>query len=171
MAVVVVNQEKNVSELATGLLLARASRTARTQTENAIRAANPGLDLDQLQPGQVLVVPDLPQARAGNVDHVENASTAVVEVLDAQLDELLVALHDAQAGQATLVDESGAMLRPALRRFARDPEAKSILDELKKNLAARRRALADTSGVDDLVAAWKEQIDTLAGLAGGGQET
>jgi hypothetical protein len=168
MAIVVVGKEKSLTELTNGLLLARASKTSRTQAEEAIRAANPGLDLGRLSRGQVLVVPDLPQARATTVDHVESATTAIVEVLDEQLDELLEAAKEAQARtESEQADAAAALQEPALRKAVGDPDAKAVTDALRKTLAAQRRASASPFDLEDLVQRWRDEIDALAAMAGG----
>ena len=168
MAIVTVGTQKTLTELTQGLLLARASRASRTEAESAIRAANPGLDLRRLTPGQVLVVPDLPQGRATSVDHVENAATAVVQVLDEQLDQLQEALKGAQVLTHQELDTTAEALRGSgVRRLGRDAETKSVIDELRKSLADQRRSLTPQADLDETLKGWRDEIDVLGALAGG----
>ena len=64
MAVLVVGSEKNVAAVRARVATGAVSGAAAKRIADAFRQANPGVDLDNLQPGTVLVVPDLPELKA-----------------------------------------------------------------------------------------------------------
>ncbi|MFF7778359.1 hypothetical protein ACFZCG_28580 [Streptomyces tanashiensis] len=68
MPIVVVEQEKTLTALTTRLLKARTAKAVKEKAEQAIRAANPALDLDHLRPGMIVVVPRFPEGREDEDD-------------------------------------------------------------------------------------------------------
>ena len=59
----VVTGQVDLEAVAGSVLNARLSAETRTQALDAIRRANPGLDIDRLHPGEVLVIPPVPGTR------------------------------------------------------------------------------------------------------------
>ena len=75
----VVGDQKNLAELASVLLRARTSATARESALEAIRHANPSLDFDRIAPGTVVVVPPFGGAKdASSQDPLRRAADDLV---------------------------------------------------------------------------------------------
>jgi len=64
MAVLVVGSEKNFAAVRGRVTTGTVSGAAAKRIAEAFRKANPGVDLDKLRAGTVLVVPDLPELTA-----------------------------------------------------------------------------------------------------------
>ena len=63
MPVIIVGTEKNFAALRPRLFRGRVSTAAVKETTDALAAANPHVDLEALQPGTILTVPDLPHVK------------------------------------------------------------------------------------------------------------
>lgn len=140
MAVLVVGAETNFAALRPRLFgPRRVSPDTAKRVADALREANPGVDLDGLLPGTVLVVPDL--------DAVS---------LDAELSlgdgagQAVTGLHDALVGALRGATDE------ALRRNAEDAAERGRLAEVLQSAAVRKAADGDP-----LIAA---QLDRTSGL-------
>ncbi|MGZ9929438.1 hypothetical protein ACXNSR_06040 [Streptomyces sp. NC-S4] len=89
MPIIVVDQEKTVTALAARLVKTRTSKAAKEQAAQAIRDANPGLDLDRLRPGMIVRVPPLPEARDDVPDVVNEALSPLFDQIRTELDALI----------------------------------------------------------------------------------
>lgn len=130
MRVIVVRDEKNARALAGRLLKARTSQAATTRAIAAIRDANPGLDLDKLRPGDVVLVPELAGARK-----------AVGDVLAPELDALAEQVH---AGLGAL-ERATASAREALQEEIR--RSVQVIGEVSEFATADPRLAANIKSV------------------------
>ena len=125
MPVIIVGTEKNLAALRPRLFSGRVSNAALKETTEALAAANPGVDLEKLQPGTILTVPDSPHVSVkGDVS------------LDDTTKELFEGL--ANAGASTLKD------LVATRRNDDEKQAKqraAALDEARAHWEKELKAL------------------------------
>lgn len=165
MAFIVVQQEKNVRALAARLLKTKTSRAATTRAIAAIRRANPGRDLDHLRPGDIVIVPELDEARR-----------SIADVLSPELDELV---EQVRAGLGSL-EQATAIAREALHE--RIQQSAAAIDEVSQfagadprldaNLESVRRTLEEDSTADEEQAValgnaldvWSADLDRLRRL-------
>ena len=63
MPVIIVGNEKNFTALRSRIFSGRVPTAAAQEVSDAIAAANPHVDLNKLEPGTVLTVPDLPHVK------------------------------------------------------------------------------------------------------------
>jgi hypothetical protein len=162
MPIIVVGKEKNLAAVATRVLTARASKTAHADAIAALQAANPGIDHDRLQPGTVLVVPDVSGGRV-RIDGAHQGSLAdLAEQVKAALDELADAV-DAHAEQDAASRERTSRTIGAadLKRAAgRDPQLRTRLAELGRTVKAdAKTASADTERIRTAVQDWAAALD------------
>src|ERR1041384_94885 len=104
MPVIIVGNEKNFTALRSRIFSGRVSTSAAQEVSAAIAEANPHVDLNKLEPGTVLTVPDLPSVKvAGDLS------------LDATTKQILAGI--AQSG-ADALDDIVAAARSADRDAA-----------------------------------------------------
>jgi hypothetical protein len=150
----VVTDQKNLTALTKALLTARVSVAARDRAAEAIRRANPALDLDQLQPGAVVVIPDVTGLRASVDDPVGEAGDEVVESLRAGLESLVAATKLAEERrQEEKKEAQGLFGSAAVKRLS------AVVPELEENVAAAR------------VASKQDDVDARQQLAALGEAT
>lgn len=167
MPIVIVEQEQNVTALAARLLKARTSKAATERAVRAIREANPGLDLDRLRPGAVVVVPPLKEARTSAGDLVE---PAVAEIVD-QLKEALNTLADGartalEADRAEREDTAKVFDSDEVNRAAEgDSVLRNALDVLSGTLNEDEdSAVRNTEILLNGIERWAQDLDDLSGL-------
>ena len=170
MLIVITNQA-DLEALATTVLRPRAGKALRAGAIEAIRAANPTLDLRDLRPGMIVRIPRLEGARERPDGETTEPADVLVSHAEAGLAALLAATE-----QATTVaeEERGAAQRvlssAELRRLAAArPELGSAIDawrETAKNDAAsaRQESAALRSGAER----WREELAELRALLGEG---
>ena len=161
MPVLVVGTEKNFAALRPRLFTGRVStRDARAVAE-AIRAANPDVDLDRLTPGTVLTVPECVGARMGrelSLDQTSPRRSARSSTqARAALDELVTAARAASARslRATLAGEGAwleggpgrdAPANPRSERTLRRYGRRSTTRRPERRAASRASSVRATSG-------------------------
>jgi len=167
MRIIVVGQEKDLEAVASRVLTAKVSKIAREQAIEAIRTANPGMDLSAIAPGTVLVIPTLPGARAASEDVLGGSLDALTGQLKSSLDGLAQAVDSVAAADRAERAQTLAMLGSAdLKRASANDE------QLKSDLAALAKSLdEDAKGGEQQVAAvheslnlWIADLDTLRNL-------
>lgn len=142
MPVLVVGTEKNFTALRPRLFTGRVSTVAAREIREAVAEANPDVDLDALQPGTVLTVPDEPRLAVRgelSLDETPKRALEAVAVAGAQaLDEL------ASAAQATERERAAERKRLAAALDSGELDA-AIRKEpgLKADVEATRTALEE----------------------------
>lgn len=127
-------------------LLATADPEATARAEVLLREANPHLDLDHLEAGTLVLVPDAPEfsrdhtepAGGGALETSITTATEHIEALDARFSAATALASDAR--EAVLKDLRSRPLRQLEERL---PELKPDLDRVRRALAAETR---DTPG-------------------------
>jgi hypothetical protein len=131
MSVLIVGAEKTFPDLRSRIFTGRVSRQVSAEVSDAIQKANPHVNLDALEPGTILTVPDLPGVDVRGDLSIDDTSKQAV---------------------AGLVDELGATLADlAAAAKARDQEAAAERAQLETALSATE--LAAIAGKDKAFAA------------------
>ncbi|MET9646996.1 hypothetical protein ACFZB6_25085 [Streptomyces syringium] len=138
MPIVVVEQEKTVAALAARLVESTAPEAAKERAAQAIREANPGLDLDHLRPGMIVVVPSLAEARDDVPDVVDGTLDGYFEQIHRELVTFI------QTAQSALEADKAERAAAAEVLDAEEVQAAAQYDPvLRNNLEQARRTLAD----------------------------
>jgi hypothetical protein len=167
MAVIIVDQENDLEAVLSRLLTARASKSSRQAAREALQAANPGLDLAAIQPGMLLVVPALADARVAEDDLLAGPSDDVASQITDGLGRLRQALEAAaEAGQQELGDIGQLVTAAEVQRAAAgDSRLKDDLALLQESLEEDRRSIEErTPGWVRSIEEWSAQLDVLRGL-------
>ena len=170
MPVLIVGNEKTLAALRKRLFADKASTKAAKELTDAIREANPHADLDKLQPGTVLTIPDAPGLAVAGLSI--DTSEAVAELADGAT-QALQALVDAAAKQ-----DEGA--RGERERTAKALKAKAVTDAARRDeqfkalVEAARKSVAEEEGqakerrqaLEAAQKEWTAGIEALKQLAG-----
>lgn len=170
MPVVVIEEATDLSGLTGRLLRRNSSADTVTAAERALRRANPGVDLDDLRPGTVVVVPQL----HGGLSRIGDVVDPVVEDATAPVARDLAALTDAFAAATRRTHEArtralGALEDDAVKAaLAEDDAAAQLATRLRAHLTAseeveqRRQEAADAAD-----AVWADGLAQLRALQEG----
>lgn len=164
----VVGAERNLDALADVVLRKRTAVATRASALEAIRAANPGLDLDRIDPGTVVLLPDVKGVRpvaAGEPVH-DTAGDLVARVSDG-IGALLA------AGET--FEEQRRIERQEAEEVFGDPVVKKLssqVPELVVNLKSVRESLdAEAAEAGQAMEAlrksadaWAAELETLGSL-------
>ena len=173
MPVIVVGTERNLTALRPRLFEGPVSAAARREIVEAVRDANPHADLEALEPGTILTVPDVPKVRVrGDVSFDDVSKSAVASVADqsrAGLEALVAAAREVNR-------DAGVQRRRAAKLLdAKEVTAAARKDEaLAADVAAVREALeAEDTLAKERAAAltkargeWAAELNALKGLLG-----
>jgi len=137
--------ERTLSEIA-DKLFKRLTPRQREKIEAAILRANPQLrDLQQMEKGAILRVPDLPEFRAKTSETPKNPETDIVKDLSSSLDSF--SKHMAQQFETALKDTraQSKLLKSARfkKEIANAPNIQALAGEAAKVLEAQTRQLAE----------------------------
>jgi hypothetical protein len=171
MPVIIVGAEKNLAALRSRLFSGKVSNTAVREVSDAIRTANPHVDLEALHPGTVLTVPDLPKvAVRGDVSFdatSKQAVEAILETVATTLEQLTAAARTREVADTTerkLVAKalSAKELDAAARQ---DKTVAAALETTQQALAAEEAKAKDrAAGLDQARAEWTGELEALKKL-------
>jgi len=174
MAVIVVGTEKNFAALRPRLFSGRVPNAAVKETTEALAAANPGVDLEALQPGTILTVPDLPHVSVkGDVSDVslDDTTKQLLEGLanagGSALDDLLAAARRTERDDAAERKQLAATLASkdldaaARKDKALAPELKAAQDAVDE---AEKQAKDRTAALDAARSDWSAELKALKSL-------
>lgn len=138
MRILTIKNQRDAAAARGRLISADASPELAMQAEVLLRAANPHLDFDNLEPGAVVLVPDVPELSREHTEEVRGADleAAAVAVKDG--------LHELDARTKASAAVSGG-LRDAVLKDLRSRPVKAIEDrlpEIKPDLERLRRVIA-----------------------------
>ncbi|MFD8011460.1 hypothetical protein [Streptomyces sp. NPDC058955] len=166
MPIVVVEQEKTLAALVTRLLKTRTAKAVKEKAAQAIRAANPGLDLDRPRPGMIVVVPRLDEA-SDDTDWVDESLDLFLSQVSGELDTLVEAAHSALMAEKAELDTTARVLDVTEVQDAaqNDPLLQEILVQLRSSIDADAEAAVEktdilTNGIEQ----WFTDIDDLSTL-------
>jgi hypothetical protein len=163
----VVGTRANLDELAPSLLKARLSAGARASALDAIRRANPSLDLDDIAAGTVVVVPAVEGVRPAADDPAASFADDLVDSV-ARGVELAAGVADAaeerrvaekKEVQALLGTAAVARLAESVPELAANIE--SVRAAFRDDDKAAKQQLAAMKAAQEV---WKEDLATLRGL-------
>jgi hypothetical protein len=167
MSVVIVRTERHIEELAPRLLGERAT-TMSNAVRRAIRTANPHVDLERLQPGDVLTIPDHDDVRVRHDAAPEDLAAEGLAAMVDGLREVVAALADQADTEAKVEAADRAVVRRSLGLRAVEQAA-----EQDRHLRGERdRVVAALAEADDTaqeaaatrkraVATWRQHLDVL----------
>ncbi len=171
MPVLVVGTEKNFTALRPRLFTGRVPTAAAREIKEAVAKANPDADLDDLQPGTVLTIPDAPRLAVRgdlSLDETPKRALEAVAVAGAQALEELAA-----AAQAAERERGAERKRLAAALDSRELDATMRKEAgLKRDVEATRAAVAEEEArANDRAAAlkraqseWTEEMTALREL-------
>jgi hypothetical protein len=163
----VVTDQRTLADLSGAVLRSRTSAGVRKAALEAIRRANPTLDLDHLSPGTVVVIPPVPGARAAADDPIGQAVEDLVERVQDGLASLSAGTEGAAKARETELQEARDLFTSDLvkRLAASTPEVKanvaSVRATQKQDDADANRALVE---LRESLDGWTAELDTLRGL-------
>jgi hypothetical protein len=135
----VVGAERNLEALADTVLRRRIAAATRVSALEAIRAANPGLDLDRIDPGTVVLVPDVKGVRpVAAAEPVQDTARDLVARVKEGIDALLAA-GDAAEEQRRLERQEAeeVFADPVMKKLSKQvPELVANLKSVRKSMEA-----------------------------------
>lgn len=171
MPVIIVGTEKNFTALRSRIFSGRVSTAAAKEVSEAIAAANPDVDLNKLQPGTVLTVPDNPHVKVSGDLSLDDTTK---QILDGIAQSAADALDDI-ATAARSADRDAAAERKQLTATLASTElgaaggrTKDIGDDIKavqKSVADEEKAAKDrATALQQASDAWNAELKSLQGL-------
>jgi hypothetical protein len=171
MPVIIVGAEKNLAALRSRLFSGKVSNAAVHEVSDAIRTANPHVDLDALQPGTVLTVPDHPKVSLRGDVSLDGTSKqaigAILETIGATLEQLTAAARSRE------VDHTGERKQLAKALTAKELDAAAredktvgaALTSAQDGIAAEEAQAKDrTAALDKARAEWSSELEALKKL-------
>lgn len=135
----VVRDQRNLAELGPALLKGRPSAALKESAFEAIRRANPSLDLDKLTPGTVVMLPPLEGARdTSSQDPAQTAAGDLLTRVRSALDSLSRAADSAEEQRvAERKEAQGVLGNAVVKRLS------SQVPALAANLESQRAGSKD----------------------------
>jgi len=146
MRVFVVQSETSADEVRRRLLKPGVTPARAKALEDTLRAANPHVDLNELRPGEVLVVPDHPDLADDDAGSTAGGGAGLsVDLLTAALPRVAAAVERGAEGSRQRGEElRKALGTPEVRRAAEsDERLRAEVDRLNEVMADEQRR-ADT---------------------------
>jgi hypothetical protein len=172
MPVIVVGAEKNFAALRPRVFSGRVTGEALREVTDAVAAANPHADLEKLEPGTVLTIPDHPRiSTRGDLSLDDSTTKQVLEGISnagAKALEELVATARKTESEATAERKRLAKALDAKELDAAGRKDKALGAELKaaaeavagEESAAKERVAA----LDEARAAWNSELKALKSM-------
>ena len=174
MPTIVVGTEKNFTALRPVLFAGRVSTAVAKEAKVTLREANPHADLDKLQPGTILTVPEgLPGVAAEPAPSLAVGSMDAVGALSSRGKLELDGLSVAAKARETSTKAVRKQLAKALESKAvaaaagRDKELAADLSAARETLEQEdARAKERAAELKKAEAEWAAGLDSMAGLLG-----
>jgi hypothetical protein len=173
MAVIIVGTEKKFAALRSRLIEGRPSRDAVRELTAAVAAANPGVDLDKLELGTILTIPDVPNVTVRSGLTFDDATKNLLEGLAEAAQSVLAELAEAAQARERAAAAERKQLRASLD--AREVVALAQQDaSFKADLAAVQQAVetedaqakARAAALKQAQAEWGAELDAVKRLLG-----
>ena len=171
MPVIIVGNEKNFTALRSRIFSGRVPTAAAQEVSDAIAAANPHVDLNKLEPGTVLTVPDLPHVKVAGDLSLDDTTKQVLEGIaqssaDALADIVAAAKSADRDAAAERKQLTATLSSTDLGRAA--GQNKDLGDDIKavqKAVADEEKASKDrATALQQASDAWNAELKTLQGL-------
>jgi len=171
MPVIIVGNEKNFAALRSRIVSGRVSTAAAKEISEAIAAENPHANLDALEPGTILTVPDLPHVKvSGDISLDDTSKQVLAGIAQAGVDALEDIVAAARAAEKDAASER--------RQLTAALGAKELADAAKRDkdldaqVKAVRKAVSDEeqlaktrlTDVQAASAQWTAELKSLEGL-------
>jgi hypothetical protein len=170
MAVVIVRTERRIDDLAPRLLGERASAMP-AKVRRAIRDANPHVDVDRLQPGDVVTIPDNDDVRVRPEAAPEDLIGEGMAAMVAGLRDVVDSLVEQAEAEAKVEAADRAVVRRSIGLKAVEEAAshdRHLQDEIgrvTRSLADADEAAQEASAVRKRsVESWRQQLEILTDL-------
>ncbi len=163
----VVTDQQNLAGLARAVLKPRATAAVREGALDAIRRANPTLDLDRLHPGAVVVIPPVAGTRPAADDPAGQAVEDLAARVREGMDSLLAGVEGAEKAREAEQQEAQELFKSAVvrRLSANTPEIGANIESIraahKQDDADAKRAMGD---LRDALDGWAADLDGLRDL-------
>jgi hypothetical protein len=171
MPVIIVGNEKNFTGLRSRIFSGRVPTAAAKEVSDAIAAANPHVNLDKLEPGTVLTVPDLPHVKvAGDLSLDETTKEVLAGIAQSgadALDDLLAAARSAERDAAAERKQLTATLssKDVSDAGGRNKDLGDDVKAVQKAVADEEKAAKDrATALQDASTSWSAELKTLQGL-------
>jgi hypothetical protein len=174
MPIIVVGAEKTFAELGPRLFRGKVSDQDRREVAEAVVEANPHVNLEELTPGTVLTVPDLPPIQVRGPLSLDETTTASIEALaEAAVQTVETLVIEAAGQERALRDERTQALdamkaieamteRPKDRRLAKDlASARAAIEE--EDVRAKERTATLQKAQKEWVAGLQELKERISG--------
>lgn len=173
MPVLIVRNERTIADLRPRL----AGRTGPAETPDhvvaAIREANPHVDLDQLQPGDVLTIPDLADTRVRDDATPTELLAEGIDAMIAAVGEVVATAGERAAQQAKVEAADRATVRRSVELKAvkeaakRDKVLAADLAQVQEALAAADDVAAKASATrKQALATWADDLEAIKAMRG-----
>jgi hypothetical protein len=172
MAVIIVGNEKNFAGLRPRLFSGRVSNTVVREVTDSIAAANPHVDLQKLEPGTVLTVPESPHVSLPGDLSLDDATKQFLGgVADSGADALEELLGSARAAEREAAAERKQLLallgRDDVGSSRTDKESGDDLDAVRKAVEAEEAAAKQrAAALKEAQAGWSAELKALRELLG-----
>lgn len=164
----IVEHQRDAAAIAARLLPTRASAANRRAAVEALREANPTLDLDRLHPGAVVVVPPAVGRLRRNAadDPAGDTADALIDEARTGLQALVAAAKDAEEQAAAERERTRALLDSReVARLRQDRLLAANVESLREELAAEEEHSEERlAEVTKAVAGWEADLKALRGL-------
>lgn len=164
----IVDTQRDAAAVAARLLPTNASAANRRALVEALRDANPTLDLDRLRPGAVVVVPPRVGRLRRNAadDPAGDTADSLIDEARSGLQSLVTAAEAAEAQAAEQRERTRGLLDGQdLQPLARDRLLAANVESLRKVLAQEdERSDKRLAEVTAAVAGWEADLKALRGL-------
>jgi hypothetical protein len=171
MPVLIVGNENTFSQLESRLIAGRASAAKRAKVADAIRRANPNVDLEDLQPGMVLTVPDMAEVRIRGNLSVDATSRSAIDEVGSQLEAALESTRvrtgaETRRGRERRSAVLAAMDSSELARAAKsNKELSAAIDKTRLSVAKDEELDKERSRLtEQAFAEWTGDLDALREL-------
>jgi len=172
MPLIVVGNEKNFTALRSRLFKgASVSTKVAREISDAVAAANPGVDLQKLEPGTVLEVPDHPKVRVSGDISLDTTTKEVLNGLANQgtqaLAELVVRARGLERDGAVERKRLAAVLagKDLTDAASKDQSLAADIDAVGKAVDAEEAAAqARAAALDAAQAEWNAELKSLQGF-------
>ncbi len=173
MAVMIVGAEKNLSQLKSRLFKGRVSNASFSKVAEAVRRANPQVDLDRLAPGTVLTIPEMPEVHVRGDLSVDEITKAAIDQVSEQFNAALQSVGNASSARAKAAKARRTRASRAIESASVKKEARSN-KELGAEVKAVKQAIAAQQEVDkrnsaltkQAIRQWSKDLEDLRSLAG-----
>lgn len=168
MPVLIVGEERSFSQLRPRVFEGRVSRAAYRRVGDAVREANPHVDLARLQPGTVLTIPDLPDVGIREDLSTDEITKRTIEEAVSTFNTAMATTQELSAARAK-TDKSArtrvarALEDPAVARAKRtDKQLAADVEMVAAALAAdEERAKAGAAAFKKAAATWSAELEKL----------